>query len=112
MISSECCKLADEFIPELIDTLASQMNPQMVCSVAGLCNSERIDKLLDGQVKVQPKSVDMITPKMDTCQGCYRVVGILENKFDKMSKDQILQSFLQVTHNNFLVACHCFIFFL
>lgn len=71
------------------------MNPQMVCSVAGLCNSQRIDKLLDTQVKVEPKQV-ATKQKLDTCQGCYRVVGILENKFDKMSKDQILQSFLQV----------------
>lgn len=45
-IVKECIMLADEFIPELIETLASQMNPQIVCATAGLCNSVRIDRLL------------------------------------------------------------------
>lgn len=45
-IVKECIQMADEFIPELIEALASQMNPQMVCSVAGLCNSARIAQLL------------------------------------------------------------------
>lgn len=39
-------KLADEFIPELVETLASQMNPQVVCAVAGLCNNAKVDALL------------------------------------------------------------------
>lgn len=28
-IVKECCKLADDFIPELVETLASQMNPDV-----------------------------------------------------------------------------------
>lgn len=46
-VSEACCKLADEFIPELVETLASQMNPQVVCSVAGLCNNAWVDKQLE-----------------------------------------------------------------
>lgn len=46
IVRDECIHLADDFIPELIDTLASQMNPQMVCATAGLCNSRRVDKML------------------------------------------------------------------
>ena len=46
LVSDECIDLANDFIPELIDTLASQMNPQMVCATAGLCNSVVVDKLL------------------------------------------------------------------
>ena len=45
-IVKECIKLVDEFIPELVETLASQMDPSVVCSVAGLCNSAHIDQLL------------------------------------------------------------------
>ena len=37
IISSECKKLVDEFVPELVETLASEMNPDTVCSVAGKC---------------------------------------------------------------------------
>ena len=51
VITNECIQLADDFVPELIDTLASQMNPQVVCATAGLCNSVRIDMLIrDHQV--------------------------------------------------------------
>lgn len=45
-VVKECDRLVDQFIPELVETLASQMNPSVVCSVAGLCNSARIDQLL------------------------------------------------------------------
>lgn len=43
LVRHECIHLADDFIPELIDALASQMNPQVVCATAGLCNSLRVD---------------------------------------------------------------------
>lgn len=46
VIKTECKKLADDFIPELVDTLASEMDPNVVCTVSGLCNNARIDKLL------------------------------------------------------------------
>lgn len=85
MVSKECCKIADDFIPELVDTLASQMNPQIVCSVAGLCNNAKIDKLLEEYNK--PKN---------TCQGCHTVVDLMEHKFKGMSKDIFLKNLLQV----------------
>lgn len=47
LIVKECIVIVDQFIPELIETLSSQMNPSVVCSVAGLCNSARIDTLLE-----------------------------------------------------------------
>lgn len=52
VIKTECKKLADDFIPELVDTLASEMDPNVVCTVSGLCNNARIDKLLDNIEKV------------------------------------------------------------
>lgn len=86
-IVKECDKIADNYIPDLIDTLASQMNPQIVCSVAGLCNSEKVHKLLEAAGE-EPK------PKIDQCDGCHEVVGILRKKFDGMSRDDVLQMFL------------------
>ena len=37
VVANYCKKLADEFIPELVETLASEMNPDTVCTVAGKC---------------------------------------------------------------------------
>jgi len=51
IIAKECKTLSDEFIPELIETLASEMNPDTVCTVAGLCNSARIDTMLETVTK-------------------------------------------------------------
>eukprot|EP00096_Caligus_rogercresseyi_P013798 TRINITY_DN63_c0_g1_i2.p1 TRINITY_DN63_c0_g1~~TRINITY_DN63_c0_g1_i2.p1 ORF type:complete len:940 (-),score=214.19 TRINITY_DN63_c0_g1_i2:208-3027(-) len=45
-IANECINIFDDFVPELVEALASEMNPQIVCATAGLCNSERIDRLL------------------------------------------------------------------
>ena len=39
IIRGECDKLVDEFVPELVETLSSEMNPDLVCTTAGLCNS-------------------------------------------------------------------------
>ena len=36
IIANECKKLADEFVPELVETLSSEMNPDTVCTVAGM----------------------------------------------------------------------------
>ena len=36
IIRNECKNLADEFVPELVETLSSEMNPDTVCTVAGI----------------------------------------------------------------------------
>ena len=46
IIAEECKKLSKDFIVELVEMLSSEMNPNVVCSTAGLCNSVRVDKLL------------------------------------------------------------------
>ncbi|CAG9826838.1 unnamed protein product [Diabrotica balteata] len=91
-IVKECDKIADDYIPDLIDTLASQMNPQVVCSVAGLCNNDRVKKLLE-EADEEP-TPEVIPGKVDKCKGCHEVVDILDNKFNKMSRDEFLHGLL------------------
>nr|CAH7762266.1 unnamed protein product [Callosobruchus chinensis] len=82
-IVKECDKIADDYIPELIDTLASEMNPQ-------------IHKLLiEAGEKIETKSVAKAGGP-STCEGCHTVVGILEDKFNRMSRDDVLHSLLKV----------------
>lgn len=70
------------------------MNPQVVCSVAGLCNNVRFQQLqLDSGKGVNKKQV----AAPSTCDGCHTVVGLLENKFKRMNRDQVLQAFLHVS---------------
>lgn len=101
-IVKECIKLVDDFIPELIEALASQMNPQIVCSVAGLCNSERIDKML---AQSSRESVEVSKPL--SCSNCYVVVSDLENRFKSKRPYDIMTSMLQICRDmgSFSDAC-------
>lgn len=72
------------------------MNPQVVCSVAGLCNNERVQRLAaDNPDDTQ---VTTTSPARLNCDGCKKVVNILENRFDEMSVEEVLQSFLSVSY--------------
>jgi len=46
VIRKECYSLTDKYIPQLVETISSELNPDSVCSVTGLCNSDRIDDML------------------------------------------------------------------
>lgn len=56
VISDECKVLSDQFVAELVETLSSEMDPQLVCATAGLCNSERVDKILAKYYESNPKT--------------------------------------------------------
>lgn len=92
-VRKECDKLADDFVPELIEALASQMNPQVVCSVAGLCNNAAIDKMLI-KVKLSFKSKFDTKPKQLPCNQCDKVSTIMADKFAKADRDSILENML------------------
>ncbi|XP_054708143.1 uncharacterized protein LOC129217826 isoform X2 [Uloborus diversus] len=38
LVADACIKVVDEIIPELVEMLASRMDPNMVCTVSGMCN--------------------------------------------------------------------------
>ncbi|KAK3891987.1 hypothetical protein Pcinc_004153 [Petrolisthes cinctipes] len=77
LIRHECLHLANDFIPELIDALASQMNPQVVCATAGLCNSLRVDRLILEYKRAHAIESNAIirrpavqTPQPGDCEAC------------------------------------------
>lgn len=72
------------------------MNPQVVCSVAGLCNNDRVHKLLAEEANIDKTVGSAIR---DRCQDCHTVVGLAEEKFNKLSRDEVLQHFLMVKYN-------------
>ncbi|XP_048480376.1 uncharacterized protein LOC105397196 isoform X3 [Plutella xylostella] len=87
LVRKECMKLADQFVPDLVETLASQMNPQTVCSVAGLCNNAEIDKMLVGYNEVLKQRTE--------CHGCQRTVAGMRKRFDETSYETFLYNMLQ-----------------
>lgn len=113
VVVEECDRLVDQFIPELVETLASQMDPSVVCSVAGLCNSARIDQLLLEHEamfkKLNPKGVslkyDELTP--DECSQCYTIMTHMESKFANTKRDQLANELLSICgqFSSFSDAC-------
>jgi saposin len=85
LVAKECRALMDEFVPELVETLASEMNPDTVCTVSGLCNSARIDRLLEEQEETVKEEVGD-----NTCVLCEYVVTTLDGMVtDKTNEKEI-----------------------
>lgn len=92
VIRKECDKLVDDFIPELVEALASQMNPQSVCTVAGLCNNAAIDKMLEDMSDEDTE--DAPESKQLSCEQCNSVSSLISQKFHGKNRDEVLDSLL------------------
>ncbi|XP_044760968.1 prosaposin isoform X2 [Coccinella septempunctata] len=108
-IVKECDKIVDNFIPDLIDTLASEMNPQVVCSVAGLCNNEEYLKSLEHEDAAPSSTLkpSALASDVTPCEGCQTVVSVMEAKFNAMSKDEILHGFLMMCRHTGSLSDAC-----
>lgn len=113
-IVTECINLVDQFIPDLVETLASQMNPSVVCSVAGLCNSLHIDKLLleyqeqkSENLKLKSISLEKDELEPDECSKCFTIATHMEYNLKDMSRDKLLEQMLNICgeFSSFSDAC-------
>lgn len=118
-IQKECIKVADDFLPELVEALASQMNPDQVCSVAGLCNSARIDELykngiqagLDGTVQNEDDSSEetelAMQPNQLSCGNCNLLSRLMHSKFAATDRDDMVETMLHMcgSLSSFSDAC-------
>lgn len=102
-IVKECVTLVDQFIPDLVETLASQMNPSVVCSVAGLCNSAHIDQLLEESNRPTSKMIDVRSHSLekdeiepDDCTKCLTVAAHMEYKLNNSPRDRVLRNALNL----------------
>lgn len=100
-IRKQCDKLADDLVPELIEALSSQMNPQVVCSVSGLCNNAAIDRELAAhanEVIVAPaaRKEKKSHEAGLTCQQCNKISELISMKFVNTDRDQVLEGMLSV----------------
>lgn len=95
-IRKECDKVADDLVPELVEALSSQMDPQVVCSVSGLCNSAKIDKEL--RKHANEVAVEKVaSPRSGlTCNQCNTISGIISTKFANTDRDHVLENMLAV----------------
>ncbi|XP_045460205.1 prosaposin isoform X2 [Harmonia axyridis] len=106
-VVKECDKIVDNFIPDLIDTLASEMNPQVVCSVAGLCNNQEYLKSLEESTSSTLRPTTRQLGDVTPCEGCQTVVSVMEKRFNSMSKDEVLHGFLMMCRHTGSLSDAC-----
>lgn len=96
-VRNECMKLADEFVPELTEMLVSEMNPTVICTVAGLCNSLRIDHLLESAA----------IQSGDSCANCTAAVTAAERYIQHAPRGQVREKLLRLCNqlSSFSDAC-------
>jgi len=99
IIAKECKTLSDQFIPELVETLASEMNPDTVCTVSGLCNSARIDKILEQHKQQEKFGGD--------CNICKEGAKQVKEKLSTTSQDEVESKLLELCGylGSFSTAC-------
>lgn len=102
IVATECMKVFDNFIPELVDALSSQMNPQMVCSTAGLCNSVRIDRLL-----AEEATKEVYAKYGQECGDCHALVEDVKPKLAAASDKDIVERLLHVCNNMGSLSMGC-----
>lgn len=91
-IREECNKVADDFALQLVDVLSSQMDPDIVCSVAGLCNNAEFDRLLELDA-AKPAVVPVKSAAL-SCSQCNKISKIITRKFRNTDRDQVLEQML------------------
>jgi len=92
-IQKECMNLADEFVIELVETLSSEMNPDTVCAVAGLCNSVRIDKMLE---KYHARAAASANDLRTDCDVCREQTQKMSLQVMRTPKNEVVDRALQL----------------
>lgn len=90
IIADECKKLVDEFIPELIEMLASRMDPNMVCTVAGLCNSGLSKELSAKEI------ASIFFNSKNYCNDCKNIFNTVKSIFEKIPENEMKDMLLKV----------------
>uniref|UniRef100_A0A8W7PX27 Saposin B-type domain-containing protein n=1 Tax=Anopheles coluzzii TaxID=1518534 RepID=A0A8W7PX27_ANOCL len=82
------------------------MNPNAVCSVAGLCNNAAIDKLLSEMIVLNPEQEvqgieanerePAVTGDTFNCDECHTISNLIQKRFRSTDRDSVLESILQI----------------
>lgn len=93
LISDACIKLVDEFIPDLVEMLVSRMDPNMVCTVAGLCNMAHlpIQEHFQNLLKLAALNVNA-----DKCDECTTIMTQVKVFVSQMSESDFQQTIIKL----------------
>lgn len=90
--------MVDDFIPELIEMLSSQMNPTMVCTTALLCNNAWTDGL-QTEYKAARSVSNSGSSHSDKCGTCQAFMSRNARKVQEHSVGDIQDVLFNVLHH-------------
>ncbi|XP_077529784.1 prosaposin [Haemaphysalis longicornis] len=116
-ISNMCKEMVDNFIPDLIDILVSRLDPDQVCTIAGLCNPDFVTRKLQNvlqhrlfiasiqsRVFLPPMEESASTPlaeKSATCTECKTAMKYAREMFQKLPLAGVQAVVLKVCEEKF-----------
>ncbi|KAK9506482.1 hypothetical protein O3M35_008415 [Rhynocoris fuscipes] len=84
VLRSDCIKLMDDYGSYVVDTLSSQMNPNVVCSVVGLCYSKRFTT----EPHKEHEATDVKKVEL-TCDNCYSLMEQVKGNIETATTNDI-----------------------
>lgn len=89
-IATECQQFVGQYASAIIELLAQELDPSMVCTTLGLCTSNEHNKVVEKPATFVPES-------NETCQICEFVMTYLKNLLaDNDTKQEILNLLKEV----------------
>jgi saposin len=88
IIAEGCIKIVDEIIPELVEMLASRMDPTMVCTVSGMCFASRNGPSAENHLFNFFKSL-VISHNDDQCSECTKMLTDVQAFLKSTPEDDV-----------------------
>nr|XP_034314915.1 uncharacterized protein LOC105340758 isoform X1 [Crassostrea gigas] len=89
-----CDFIVDELVPQLLQTLGSEVDPQVFCNMMGFCNGTNINKALVTRIqyRTELKKLNKVykNVKDEECDMCHTVITEILNVLkDKINQEKI-----------------------
>ncbi|XP_055948969.1 uncharacterized protein LOC129981935 isoform X2 [Argiope bruennichi] len=93
LIADACIKVVDEIIPQLVEMLASRMDPTMVCTVSGMCFPSKNDLEVEKHILKFVRDY-LLRQKNDQCAECTQMMTDVQT-FMKSSSEAEVKSYVE-----------------
>ncbi|XP_025114788.1 uncharacterized protein LOC112576500 isoform X2 [Pomacea canaliculata] len=87
-IRAQCVSFVSEYGPAVMELLADELDPQVVCIKIGLCNQAQVKQLLEAEDKRRPQA----TP---VCELCNQVMQLIETFLQQNRTEETVTKALQ-----------------
>lgn len=95
---NECKALVEAYVPELLELLVNEMDPDMICSAAGFCNATGCPKVMLAKMRLRKsplyQEVAQVSDSAE-CEICKTILGELQDLDRSATIQQEIEAFLK-----------------